>query len=259
MNLEQQLKLLPDNVDICLGAFASYLYIAPKPELMEWLKDNMQYMDREVRKCEFCEDVHHGYIVLIEGNERGDYAFRSEVEKKPLPLPAINNEEGCKNLVTAILADMINDIAKDKAFRQYYGSENLTEKGADKLKLLSETAKKASNFFADKEATSRWIEADGQWMKHLADDKAILIIEDKNTRLAVKAFPQRFKKMFEPDKLRQIARMIVRGASAEDVLMTCEKKAITAEDIEEIRGLYDSAREAERNKYQKSNLVICQE
>ena len=136
MKLKEVLSKHMDDTMIALGARSSFLMIAPKSELMQWLKKEdkrvraenqhirnlnkkhgtkipmvVPFSQREVKRESLDKSVHHGWIIVIEGDEQGRYAVRSEVTGiRPDPrLKNLDTECG-RELLNQIVAIFVNDI-----------------------------------------------------------------------------------------------------------------------------------------------------
>lgn len=283
MFLKELLKELPDDKNICLGAKNSFLYIAPKAELSEWLTEtekafdlwNMEltaaqkcglrlqekikksYCDREVISCQYNENPHQGYIVIIKGNEQGRYHTRREITKEPFkPLRNVD-PDAAQNLISAILAESINDIAEEEAFRQYYGETNLTRSGEMQLKALKQNADNAKVFLNDKENLLKWTNIDGSWIQSLSKKKARIIMEKKDKQVAKDSMPARFKTLYNLEERNHIKDMVIAGIPASEILAEIgrgENDQATEEDIKEFEKRYETNRKNERRKFMLSNF-----
>ena len=125
------------NPMIALGAKASFLYIAPMEEMLSYLRDNPQFLKRKVIRAEYEPSVQKGYVVIIEGDERGKFAVREEVvaavtgKKQPKrPLQDVD-ERGVIDLIGAVMSEFIDDI------RDYIVFEYFTLRGGRPLYKLN--------------------------------------------------------------------------------------------------------------------------
>ena len=175
MKLAQVLAKHPDTTMIALGARSSFLMIAPKAELMQWLKKEdkrikkenqhyrqlnkkyranipmtVPYSQREVKRETLDKSVHHGWIIVIEGDEQGRYAVRSEVTGvRPDPrLKSLDTECG-RELLNQIVAIFVNDITVYWMCQKFYSKyhECLGMKGKRRMEQALIDYKTAVTFF----------------------------------------------------------------------------------------------------------------
>ena len=284
MILKELLETLPDDKNICLGAQTSFLYIAPKQELMEYLKENIKavdcwnddlkadqakgerieeepkiyYLDREVIRCEWNDRPHHGYIVIIKGTESGRYSLRCEITGEPMPPLESVDEEAARDLIAAVLAESADDIAQEKFFRMYYGESGLSLAGKRILEARARAANKARKYLADKENLAYWTSSDGGWITKMAEKKAEVMVHKKDQKLTRNSMTKKFKDLYDNDGMKhKIEDMIIEGASAAEILEKVGRGTngqATEEDIEDLAKRFENARELERRRFLLENF-----
>lgn len=140
MTLSERVKDIPNGTMIALGAKTSFLNIAPKEELVEWLSedDHKQFMEREVIDSFYDDDLHHGYIVKIKGMESGKYAIRCEVTggRPSKKFDTFSDECGVE-LMSRIIACYVQDISTYDIIKKMYMAHVYSSAyAAERRKLL---------------------------------------------------------------------------------------------------------------------------
>ena len=282
MKLSEQLSKLSDDVNICLGASERFLYIAPKDEMIGYLSENIlatslwndalaedkkkgrrlneepkkPYLDRDVERCEWNDKPHNGYIVIIKGDEKGQYSLRSDITGE-MPNKTLEHvdPEAAKTLISEVLAEFVNDIADEKAFREYYCDGELSERG----QLLSKAKRKkrceAENFFMDEQMLVKWTDVDGQWLMNQSDKKKEVIMGEIDKKLAKDSLSQKFYKMYDKETRAYIIDATPAGTDPSEILEKVgrgKNGSATEQDIEGAIERYEIAKKAERRKYLQS-------
>lgn len=245
MKLRERLDKLKGNPMICLGAKASYLMIAPKNELMFWLQENetsvaifnellkkdqkqgkrmeeepkSAFLDREVRSEEWNDLPHHALIILIKGNEYGQYATRGEVVGEDLTKDIkVTSESGCEWLIDEVLADFAHDITDYLLFEQIYHKGELNIGGKAKHASLKRSYVIASEFFRS-EALSRWTDISGDWIIKQAEKDVPNRVRDLKRRVCrLRAWEQRLDGLYTATQKDRIVDLIIEGITPSKII-----------------------------------------
>ena len=284
MKLLEALEELHDEDMIFLGAQSSFLYIAPKPQMIEWLietsktttsanrklaKDQKEgkrlneqpivpFINREVKSCFYCEN--RGYVTVIDGTEQGKYALRSEITGEATKPHDIILDDGVLQLITEVLADIASDITYFEAFKKFYcnGNQPLSVSGQiayDKLKLQSE---KSIEFLLDPQQVGKWTEIDGGYIVRCAMkniDNRIAELKRFVIRKVLRDRPTWSKLMttnYEKEIRTGMYTMIGNGATSAEIIQKYgigKKKTITGEFMSDLIKTYHVEVEKERKRY----------
>lgn len=108
-----------EDSNICIGTMhgGGYVMIAPKSELLEWLRDHPSFIQRNVLKIYYEPEFQKAWVALVEGEEENHYWMREEIlrargEKAPERKLEGINENCAIKLLGAVIKKFLTDLAQ---------------------------------------------------------------------------------------------------------------------------------------------------
>lgn len=270
MKLAQVLEKHLDTTMIALGARSSFLMIAPKAELVEWLKKEdkrvkkenqylrqlnkkhgtkipmvIPFSQREVKRESLDKSVHHGWIIVIEGDEQGRYAVRSEVTGiRPDPrLKSLDTECG-RELLNQIVAIFVNDITVYWMCQNFYSKyhQSLGVAGKRRMEQALIDYRTAVTFF-EKPDLYEYTSIPGEKLIFYGRKNACYKIQDtKRIAIMQSAREGKMDRLYTEEELEKIIDLHVLGYGVGKILERVghgkENKA-TVEMVEEYISKYE--------------------
>ena len=266
LTLEEVLSGIHGNPNICLGAATSFLYIAPKDAMIGYLsmdyvqtqfynKKNKQkkvpYLERKVLTVDWNDFQHHGYIIKIEGDEKGEYSTMFDFTGEKRMLEDFD-ENGALELIAHILAEIANDLTDMEVFNQFYCLGKLTKEGEAIQKELKSQANRSRAFLRDEQNLSRWTSIEGQYVEKLAMENVDNKIRDLKKGLVKRSWDKQLQMTWNQFEKNKIIDMITADASPEEIFKAVGRGKNSKGSVQMIADLkdeFEKSMKAERSKY----------
>lgn len=265
MKLAQALEKHLDTTMIALGARSSFLMIAPKAELVEWLKKEdkrvkkenqylrqlnkkhgtnipmvIPFSRREVKRESLDKSVHHGWIIVIEGEELGKYAVRSEVTgERPDPRLKTFDEQQGQELLNQIVAAFVNDITIYWMCKLFYSVyyQDLGIMGKRRMEEVERNYGIALHFFHSPDLYEYSL-IPGEKLIFYGRKNACFKIQDTRRIAIVQATTKPLEKVFTYEEREKIIDLHTLGYGAGKILQIVGEKA-TVEEIVDFISEYE--------------------
>lgn len=266
LTLEEVLSGMKGNPNICLGAATSFLYIAPKDDMVGWLSmnyvqtqfDNQQnkdkkvpFLERKVLSVNWNDIPHNGYIVIVEGDEKGQYSTAFDITGQRRPMEGFD-ENGGLNLIASVLAEIASDLTDLEVFNQLYYNGKLNDKGESLLKKLEWQAQRSREFLRDEQKLTRWTDISGSYVEKLAMKNVENKISDIKNGIAKKSWDKTLQQTWNKFERDKILDMITADADPKDIFKAVgrgKNSKGSVKMLEDLKNAYEEDMREERCKY----------